>query len=885
MTAYKGIEIAPGLRPLLRHMESVDEYREMLQRLQAVWDNLALLGQLSGMATDMGSTRQAFADLTTSLLNNLGLETRRKVVQEMRARAQVAVDILTRNLFERTADIGFLATDDDLRRHAAGGEHAPSRAAIVARFRDYVRKYSVYDDIVLLAPDGEVLARLDERCPVERSGDPLIAEALATPAAYLEHFRPSDLYPGRGPVLLYAYRVTAEDGTPLAVLCLSFRFDNEMARIFANLRRAGDWHVIALLDAEGRVLASSDQQQLPLAARVETVLDADCRVVRHGGRQYLAATRPTAGYQGYSGPGWLGHVMVPLEHAFTDDGADRLSSVPPALVAGVMRSPTLFSAEMRSIPEHADRIQQELNRSVWNGSVQQSRAQGSLNTGFSKVLLGEIGHTGLQTRDVFERSIGNLHQTVVSAILGDSEFLAALAIDIMDRNLYERANDCRWWALTTAFRELLAGDPHGEASRQRIGAILAGINALYTVYDNLVVFDRHGRVVAVSNPAHAGQVGSSLGDEWVRRTLALDDSQQYAVSAFEPTPLYAGRHTYIYAAPIFSPDGAGVGGIGIVFDAAPQFDAMLQDALPRDTQGQPLAGSFAVFAERGRRVIASTLPGLTAGELLPVAAEFLVDGGSGIVSHQGAYYAVGSRLSTGYREYKGAEDAYRNEVFALVFIPLGQVMADSAAAPAGRLRASARRALEPGLATTEIATFHIGDEWLGLLCSEVLEAVDASGITPVPGMPPAVRGVLMYQGNPVPVFDLKHELRFGRGVDENGYRQVVIVRAGESSGRDNDTGHGAPFGILAHGLAETLEVASQHVEPISTLFPGHAALAESVVRPDPGQGRDGILVVLSSRRLRNRLARSVELPERLPPALSGEPPLLRPVLSEAGSAG
>ncbi|NMG37453.1 chemotaxis protein CheW, partial [Azoarcus sp. TTM-91] len=292
MTAYKGIEIAPGLRPLLRHMESVDEYREMLQRLQAVWDNLALLGQLSGMATDMGSTRQAFADLTTSLLNNLGLETRRKVVQEMRARAQVAVDILTRNLFERTADIGFLATDDDLRRHAAGGEHAPSRAAIVARFRDYVRKYSVYDDIVLLAPDGEVLARLDERCPVERSGDPLIAEALATPAAYLEHFRPSDLYPGRGPVLLYAYRVTAEDGTPLAVLCLSFRFDNEMARVFANLRRAGDWHVIALLDAEGRVLASSDQQQLPLAAHIETVLDADCRVVRHGGRQYLAATRP-----------------------------------------------------------------------------------------------------------------------------------------------------------------------------------------------------------------------------------------------------------------------------------------------------------------------------------------------------------------------------------------------------------------------------------------------------------------------------------------------------------------------------------------------------------------------------------------------------------------
>jgi len=33
----------------------------------------------------------------------------------MEAKAQVAVDIVIRNLFERTADIGFLATDDDIR--------------------------------------------------------------------------------------------------------------------------------------------------------------------------------------------------------------------------------------------------------------------------------------------------------------------------------------------------------------------------------------------------------------------------------------------------------------------------------------------------------------------------------------------------------------------------------------------------------------------------------------------------------------------------------------------------------------------------------------------------------------------------------------------------
>ncbi len=43
-------------------------------------------------------------------------------------------------------------------------------------------------------------------------------------------------------------------------------------------------------------------------------------------------------------------------------------------------------------------------------------------------------------------------------VLGDSVFLAELIVDIMDRNLYERANDCRWWALTTDFRAILENE-------------------------------------------------------------------------------------------------------------------------------------------------------------------------------------------------------------------------------------------------------------------------------------------------------------------------------------------------------------------------------------------------------------------------------------------
>ena len=180
---------------LIRHMAGVEHYRQTLHLLQGIWDNLSLLGHLSGTGSDMTTTRHAFQSLTTDLLGSLGNETLKKAVLEMKAKAQVAVDIMIRNLYERTADIGFLSSDDEIRRflldfprlsreaesYSESAEHSRNEldnrcAALRKRFREYVAKYSVYDDVALLANDGRVLARLDDRL------DPPLA-GRARPAA------------------------------------------------------------------------------------------------------------------------------------------------------------------------------------------------------------------------------------------------------------------------------------------------------------------------------------------------------------------------------------------------------------------------------------------------------------------------------------------------------------------------------------------------------------------------------------------------------------------------------------------------------------------------------------------------------------------------------
>ena len=874
---YKDVEVPQALAGVIQYMSDVERYHDELHNLGNQWDLLTILGQMSGTGTDMTGTREGFGRLTSELLGQLGMETLKKAVQEIGSKAQVAVDIVIRNLFERTADIGFLATDDDIRaflrrvadirrqlaecgaecgaesragsaREEAAVERLRQDLAALAgpiheRFREYVSKYSVYYDIILMNTEGEVEARLDDAVDVARTADPLLAEALETKAEYVEAYRSLDLLPGQGDCLVYAYRVTDPDagGAPLGVLCLCFRFENEMEGVFHKLINEDDWTVLTILDREGRVIASSDPYHVPLRARMETVPNQAHKVVRFAGREYLAKTCATRGYQGYFGLGFQGHAMLPLDHAFDGGGGQALNNrVDQSVLDAVMSDPRLFSGELRSIPTQADRIQHELERTVWNGNVRESDGQ-------SKVLLWNISDAGARTKMVFEQSIGNLHATVVGAILNDVEFQAALAVDIMDRNLYERANDCRWWALTSAFRATLARGPVSTLDAEAMGEILAYINGLYTVYTNIVLFDRDGTIVAVSNPAEAHLRGTRLSQEWVRQTLALRDSQQYVVSPFESSPLYGGRHTYVYAAGIT--DGRtgrnGLGGIGIVFDGEPQFKAMLLDSLPKDAAGEVPQGCFGVFADRSRMVISSTDDSLPPGSHLDLDERFFaLDAGRGtarIVAWRGHYYAVGARVSDGYREYK-VNDQYENDVVSLVFTPLAEVR-QSVARSVRRREAGVQMAVKRGGGTDciEVATFYIGQKWLGINAAKVVEAVNLEGVTIVPGSHPFVKGKMMYAGNAIAVVDIRGQLDMP---DEPcpPQAQVVVVQAGKTR-----------IGLVVDALGEIPEVCMSRVDATSSILDGEESYVECIIKPDPQSGSRELLVVVDPERLVQRL--------------------------------
>ncbi len=768
MATYRGITVSDRVRDVVRYMECVDESREALTALEQRWDLLDILGRVIDVPTEVSRTRREFSALNAALIDALAEESLKKVAASIGTRAQVVVDIVVRNLFERTADISFLATDEDLRGFLTPGNNLTADA-IRQRLIEYGAKYSVYRNVVLLDTAGRVRAAADPAALPDRSDDAFVTQALGTAAPYVETFAPSDLTEDAAPQLIYSHRIEDAAGRPLGVLALVFGFAEELAGVFDTLLAPEDWTIAALLDSAGAVLASSDHAQLPIGTALPVDPRRDQQIVRLAGRRYIAAARTTGGYQGYAGPGWRGCALIPVEVAFDTD--DTAASGAADMIAC---DSEIFSPAVRDIPRRAEAIQAALNLTVWNGTLaiidgtDEADGRGH-DAAARRTLLAEISGTGARTRQVFADAIAMLTRTAVEAIAADCAASAALAVDIMDRNLYERANDCRWWALTTRFRDALAAPDTIVAARDELTAILRYINDLYTVYTNLILFDHDGRIQAVSDPAQDHLVGTILPDGLPARFMARPATAFYGVSDFKPTPLYADRATYIYGAPVLHPrdHARAIGGIAIVFDGAPQFASMLTDALPTDAAGDVLPGAALVFVDAAGRILSSTSDEHPPGTVF--AAPIPLDAGAStwLVAWRGRTYAVGVGASAGYREYKGPADVYRNPVHAICLVPLGEqqpVAATLTPIAAGRPSGDGRR----------VATFRVGQHRLALPCDRLVEAVIPDRMARGSDRAHGIAGYAVHDGRGVLVVDPRSYFALPPAIDP--HRPVIMIR-------------------------------------------------------------------------------------------------------------
>lgn len=711
----------------LPYMRDVIRCEQSLHELNLMWRIIESSAKMNcpveakSILPTMAATREGFNRLEKELVLSLVQEKVATVLNEIGTKAQYVIDILVRNLYERTADVGFLATDKELCAFAAG--LSGSDDSIRARLHAYRRKYTVYDEIILLDVDGNVLVQINEETPIEGSLDPLLAETLASDQ-YVETYRATDLRPSKDKALIYSKRMLHPDtGEVIGVLCLCFNFVEEMAGIFKSHGDAYGRSVMLLLDINNCVIETSDLRWVPVGATVPVNCDGQSNLKMYGGREYLIRTFIADGYQGYLGPsGWQGQVMIPVEIAFTGKESNALKSLDSAVAEGLLSHAQSFCPPLFEVMTAASTIR----RVVWNGQVMTAGQSGELLK--LKTILDQISETGTRSNELFAQSINDLYETVLASRLQDSEFLSHLLVDLLDRNLYERSDDCRWWAVTPELRVALASQRIDSATVAKITDILEYINELYTVYTRIFVYDKSGCIIASTNSMNGDDsiVGTKIDETTLARVLSLRTEQQYYVSPFEVDALYDNAPTYIYHAAIMAPGSdAVVGGIGIVFDSASELLAMLQGGIAEKESIQ------ALYIDRQGHIIASTDPTRPVGATLDIGADLLAlpsgKSTSRIVIHDGHYSILGCSASYGYREFK-VTDGYQEDIIAVVYDSFGEVRerASSGNNSASIIESAPIKAEDP-----EFATFFIDGGLFAIEAEYVLEALSASEISSV----------------------------------------------------------------------------------------------------------------------------------------------------------
>lgn len=809
----------------LPYMRDVIRCERALQELNLMWRVIESGAKMNcpqeakAILPTMAATRDGFNRLEQELVSSLVVEKVSNVLSAIGTKAQNLIDILIRNLYERTADVGFLATDNVLVAFLA--DEFDDHEEITRRLREYRDKYTVYDDIILLDTLGNVLAQVDQSLPVEASSDPLIGQTLNTDT-YVETFRYCDLRPGKRRALIYSKRILHPVTRKiLGLLCLCFNFEEEMAGIFQSHGDSQGRSVMLLLNAQGKVIESSDQLWIPLDAQVPVDSDNTMALQTFSGREYLIRTFATQGYQGYMGPkGWRGQVMIPVDVSFSGDQGNVLATLPQDIREGVLSHAKSFSPPLFEIMSAAENIR----RVVWNGQVMSSGQAGDQTK--LKAVLVQISETASRSNELFSTSIGDLYSTVLTAGLKKTEFISHLLVDLLDRNLYERANDCRWWASTPELRAAMSAETIDAKTSAKLTRILKYINSLYTVYTRLYVYNAEGKIVASTLNGQDDPI--SLGEQVPSQTLtnvrALMSDQSYYVTPFEDNALYDGAPTYVYHAAIRSVKNKGsvVGGIGIVFNSAVELQMMLRGAIGNSSN---VTG---FFADRSGRIIASTDARRPVGSKLEIdiALKQIAAGKSHseIVEHDGQYAVMGCSSSSGYREFK-VSDGYKDDVLAIVYDPIGPLRKTS---PGTARIDIAIESESLGADQEEYAIFIANGALYALPARTVLESVTANRLISVPmSSNKSCIGLLdlQHKGSqvkPAWVFDLNRMVHGQADRTINGSQILLIENAGRS------------MGLMVDDLHDVKEFSSEQIVPSPFCSAGRSSLIHQLIKANKG---------------------------------------------------
>jgi hypothetical protein len=253
---------------------------------------------------------------TGNLMQSIERMTERSRGERMVDLSLNAIELMDRNLYERTCDVRWWATDSAVVDCAATPDDA-AVAHVAERLKVILGAYTVYLDLWLCDLDGNVLANgRGDRFNVRgqnvgntawfrdarklRSGDDYVAGDVEQQPLL-----------NNAQVATYCASVREggkANGKPLGVLAIHFDWEAQARAIVEGVRVGDDCTRVLLVDSNFRVIAASDGEGL-LTERIPLQLNGRRSGFYHDRSGAQVAFHATPGYETYKGLGWYGVIV------------------------------------------------------------------------------------------------------------------------------------------------------------------------------------------------------------------------------------------------------------------------------------------------------------------------------------------------------------------------------------------------------------------------------------------------------------------------------------------------------------------------------------------------------------------------------------------------
>jgi hypothetical protein len=187
-----------------------------------------------------------------------------------------------------------------------------------------------------------------------------------------------------------------------------------------------------------------------------------------------------------------------------------------------------------------------------NARIEAARA-GEIGAAFAVVaqemqnLAGRTSEVASGLTTETQQTINELLELIGTKIRGTRlSDIALTNIDLIDRCLYERTCDVRWWATDSSVVDALtlATDESRQHACQRMGVILGA----YTVYFDLVLCDNEGNIVANGRPDLYRSIGRNVANqEWFAQAMGSRTGDEFGFQTAHHCSLVNNEPALVYS--------------------------------------------------------------------------------------------------------------------------------------------------------------------------------------------------------------------------------------------------------------------------------------------------------------------------------------------------